>query len=68
MKESSAELRQQNEALRARVSRLSAAVLRISATLDLNTVLREVIESARALTGARLGLIVTVNDAGQTED
>ena len=68
MKESSAELRQQNEALRARVSRLSAAVLRISASLDLNTVLREVIESARALTGARLGLIVTVNDAGQTEE
>ena len=68
MKESAAELRQENEALRARVSRLSAAVLRISASLDLNTVLREVIESARALTGARLGLIVTVNDAGQTEE
>ncbi|MXW17226.1 MAG: response regulator [Gemmatimonadetes bacterium] len=68
MSESVAELRRQNEALRERVSRLSAAVLRVSASLDLNTVLREVIESARALTGARFGLIVTVDDAGHVED
>ena len=46
------------------VSRLSAAVLRISASLDLDTVLREVVESARALTGARLGVIATVDEAG----
>ena len=46
------------------VSRLSAAVLRISASLDVDTVLREAVESARALTGARLGLIATVDEAG----
>ena len=40
-------------ALRARISALSAASLRINASLDLETVLNEVVESARALTGAR---------------
>ena len=68
MNESSAELRRENEALRERVSRLSAAILRISASLDLETVLQEVIDSARALTGARLGAIVTVDGAGRVED
>ena len=43
----------ENEALRARISALSAASLRINASLDLETVLNEVVESARALTGAR---------------
>ena len=43
------ELRRENEALRERISTLSAAILRISATLDLDTVLREVVESARTL-------------------
>ncbi len=33
----------------------AAASLRISASLDLNTVLHEVVESARALIGARYG-------------
>ena len=36
--------------LRGRISRLSAAILRINASLDLDTVLHEVVESARALT------------------
>ena len=43
---------------------LGAAILRVSATLNLDDVLREVIESARALTGARLGAIVVVDEAG----
>ena len=68
MKESTAELRRQNEALRERVARLSDAILRISASLDLDTVLREVADSARALTGARLGAIVTVDDSGRVEE
>ena len=46
------------------VSSLSAAVLRINASLDVDTVLREVVESARALTGARYGVIATVDEAG----
>ena len=39
----------ENEALRARISALSAASLRISASLDLETVLNEIVDSARAL-------------------
>ena len=62
------ELRQENEALRDRISRLSAAVLRISASLDLSTVLHEVVDSARALTGARYGVITTLDEAGQVQD
>ena len=61
-------LRQENEVLRDRLSRLSAAVLRVSASLDLNTVLQEVVESARALTGARYGAITTIDARGQACD
>ena len=56
------------EALRRRISVLSAASLRISASLDLETVLNEVVESARALTGSGYGLIITLDDAGQPQD
>ena len=62
------ELRRENEALGDRISRLSAAILRISASLDVNTVLQEVVDSARALTGARYGVITTIDDAGQPQD
>ena len=62
------ELHQENEALRDRMSRLSAAILRISASLDLNTVLHEVADSARVLTSASYSLITTVDDAGQGQD
>ena len=54
--------------LRARLSSLSAAVLRVSASLDVETVLREVVDSARALTGARYGLIATVDAAGRPQE
>ena len=65
---SAEELRGENEVLRERISRLSAASLRISASLDLNTVLREVVDSARTLTGARFGGVVTVGDSGQVQE
>ena len=64
----SSELRREIEVLRERVSRLSAAVLRASASLDLDTVLQEVVDSARALTGARYGVIATVDGAGGIEE
>ncbi len=51
-----------------RYSTLSAAILRISASLDLDTVLREAVAAARSLTGARLGIIATVDDAGAPGD
>ena len=60
--------RRENEALRERTATLTAAILRISATLDLDTVLAEVVESARGLTGARYGVIVTVDEAGAPQD
>ncbi len=62
------ELVREIEVLRERISRLSAASLRISASLDLDTVLSEVVESARALTGARYGGIATIGDAGEPEE
>ena len=51
-----------------RISRLSAAILRISASLDLATVLQEVVDSARSLTGARAGVITTIDERGQVRD
>ncbi len=54
-------------ALRERNARLHAAILRIGASLDLDTVLREVVDGARALTGARYGIVATVDDAGGIE-
>ena len=56
------------EVLRERISSLSAAILRISASLDLATVLQEAVDSARALTGARYGLIATVDGAGEVRE
>ena len=56
------------EALRERLSNLSTALLRISESLDLQTVLQEVVKSARALTGARIGAIATIDESGAPED
>ena len=51
-----------------RAAALAEAILGISESLDLNTVLREIAEGARGLTGARLGIIGTVDEAGVPED
>ncbi|MDE2914181.1 MAG: response regulator [Paracoccaceae bacterium] len=53
---------------RERISSLSAAILRISSSLDVKTVLREVVDSARTLTGARNGVIAIVDRAGRPRD
>ena len=50
------------DALRERLSALTASMLRINASVDLDTVLREAVESARALTGARYGVITTIGE------
>ena len=60
--------RREIEALRERISALTTAILRISASLDVDTVLREIAEAARALTGARYAVITTVDANGQLED
>ena len=51
-----------------RMDALSAAMLRIGASLDLDTVLHEVVEGARALVGARYAALVTVDEAGEPQD
>ena len=56
------------EALRERISALSSAVLRISASLDVTTVLQEAADSARALTAARYGIITTIDEAGEVRE
>lgn len=56
------------ERLRRHLSKLSSASLRISASLDLDTVLRETVESARELTGARYGVIATIDETGALRD
>jgi len=54
----------ETQALRERLSRLSEASVRINESLDLNVVLQETIDNARRLTGARYGVIATMNEAG----
>ena len=61
-------LKQKNLALRERLSKLSEASLRISESLDPETVLGEVAASARVLTGAGCSGIVTMDAEGQMED
>ena len=65
---SSDALRRENEGLRDRISRLNEAILRINGSLDLSTVLQQAVDSARALTGARYGVITTVNEGRQVQD
>ena len=49
---------------RDRASTLAEAILEISASLDPDTVVRKVVEEARRLTGARLGIIATIDESG----
>ncbi len=49
---------------RDRASRLAAAILEISASLDVDTVVRRVVEEARILTGAQRGIIATIDGSG----
>ena len=51
-------------ALRERLSRLSQASLRINESLDLDTVLQDVLESARSLTGPATGCSPSWNGWG----
>ncbi len=61
-------LLQNIESLRTRLSKLSEASLRVSETLDVNTVLKEVIDNARDLTGARYGALLTYDQSGGIQD
>ena len=56
------------EALEARLTRLSEASLRINESLDFDTVLQGVLDSARHLTAARYGVMTLLGDGGQVQD
>ena len=53
----SGDARREIAALRERNATRNAAILRTGPTLDLDTVLAEVVESARGLTAARYGVV-----------
>lgn len=55
----------ESERLRERLSILSEACLRINETLDLETVLQDVVDSARIITGSRYAGISTIDSGGQ---
>ena len=55
-------------ALRDRLSRLSEASLRINESLEFDSVLQEVVDAARALTGSRYGAISVFGEAGEVQD
>ena len=54
--------------LRDRLSRLSQASLRINESIDFDTVLQGVLDSACSLTGARYGVITLLDESGQVQD
>ena len=56
------------EALRSRLSRMAEVTARINASLEFETVLQGVLDSARSLAGARYGLIFMVNESGEIQD
>ena len=61
-------LRREIESLRGGLSRLSEVSRRITESLDLETVLREVVDGARSLTSARYGALAVFDDGGQVQD
>ena len=56
------------ETLRARLVALSEVSRRITESLDLDTVLQEVVDGARSLTGARYGAVGVFDDSGRVQD
>ena len=52
------------EGLRERYALLTASVLRISSSLEFNSILQEVVNSACALVNARCGVVITIDEAG----
>ena len=56
------------ESLQTRLSGLSEASRLVSESLDLDVVLQKVIDSARSLTGARYGALLTYEQSGAIQD
>ena len=62
------DLLRENEALRERLALLSQASLRVNESLDFDTVLQGVLDSARSLTSARYGVITLLDGSGALEN
>ena len=58
----------ENQLLRERLSRLSAASLRINESLDFDQVLQGALDSTRSLTGARVGVMTLLDDEGRVQN
>ena len=54
--------------LRERLHRLNEAGMQINEDLDLDTVLREVLDAARSLTGAEFSSMTMLNEAGELQE
>ena len=65
---SAEELELEIASLRDRLSKLSEASLRINESLDIETVLQGVLDSARSLTDSRYGVLIVLDSAGQVQD
>ena len=61
------EIEPEIEALRERLLRLSEASLRVGGSLDLDAVLSEAVDGARALTGARYGGLTLSDESGELQ-
>ena len=61
-------LKREIESLRDRMTKLCAATLRINESLDFDTVLQGVLDSARSLTNARYGVMTLLDDDGKIQD
>ena len=65
MTNDSAALQQRIDALEKRLSGLCGAILQISSSLDLETVLQGIVDSSRELTDADFGGIATIDEQGR---
>ena len=61
-------LQRENKKLRERLSRMSQASQRINESLDFETVLQGVVDSARSVTDARYCVVTLPNDEGQVQE
>ena len=62
------DLLRQIETLRERLTRLRDASMRINDSLDFDTVLQEVLDSACGLTQARFGVMILLDESGEAQD
>ena len=60
--------KQKSEELRERLSKLSDASIRITASLDLNSTLQAVVDGARSLTDAKYGALIVFDDQGRVQE